>query len=115
MIILQIEPPAVAELALCRSLPCRQSAAKNLFLKTHRSAAPLRAAPPKIRNFPTALEVELQCELQQPRIPHVQYLAKCSAQVRNIAVDGIELRMIPHVEDVRAEFHSESFSDGRLF
>ena len=45
----------------------------------------------------------------------MQYLAKSSAQVGNVAIHGVELSVVPDVEDVGTELHFQSFSKRRLF
>lgn len=76
------------------------------------TARPSRAALRKkvLRIRWSALEVELQRELQQPRIADVQHLAKCSALVGDVAIYSIELGMVPNVENVGSKFHLEPLS-----
>jgi hypothetical protein len=49
--------------------------------------------------------VKLQRELQQPWIADVQHLPQCSALIRYVAIYGIELGVVPDVEDVGPQFH----------
>src|SRR5271163_2436467 len=42
-------------------------------------------------------------------------LSKGAAGVRHVAIDAVELRVIPDVEDVAAELHIPAFSETRLF
>src|SRR6266436_5257417 len=61
------------------------------------------------------LEVKLQRELHQPRIADMQYLAKRPALVGYVAINGVELRVVPDIEDVGPELHLPSLSKSGLF
>src|SRR5450755_588839 len=69
-------------------------------------ARPLRAAPGKPQSITAVTsEPELQCKLYQPGIAHMLYLTKRAAQVRNVAINAVKLRMVPNVKEIAAEFH----------
>src|SRR5262249_1196463 len=66
-------------------------------------------------NLYKSLELELQSKLRQARVTDVQHLAKRASLVGNVAVHGIELSMIPNVEEIRAEFHLQTLAEFGLF
>lgn len=78
------------------------------------SARPLRAAPQKLLPIsPFVLEVEFQRKLHQPRVAYTERLPKCG--VAQIAIRAGELRVVPDVEYVAAEFHPQFFRERSLF
>src|SRR5207249_789005 len=56
------------------------------------------------------LKVELQRKLHQSRIADMQHLAEGGAYIGDVAIDGVELRVVPEVENVATKFHLESFA-----
>jgi hypothetical protein len=56
------------------------------------------------------LESEFQRQLYESWIANVLHLSEGTPLVGNIAIDAIELRVIPHVENISAEFHLQSFT-----
>src|SRR5262249_51202209 len=82
---------------------------------TRRSAALWTAPPIVFFRRAGPLELELQRELQKPRIADVKNLPKRRTLVRDVAVDGIELSMVPYVENVEAKFHLQPLFNGREF
>src|SRR6267143_1573841 len=77
----------------------------------HGKARPLRATPSNAYRIPLSLESQLQCKLQQTRITHLLRLAE--SRVRGVAVHTVELRVVKHVENLRAELHPHLFVNWR--
>src|SRR5437016_13122525 len=89
----------------CRSVPCGQYEAVKLLSHAREGMAGLQPNHLTLRISQKSLELELQSELRQPRITDVQHLSKRGALIGDVAIHGIELRMVPDVEEIRAEFH----------
>src|ERR1700739_314751 len=73
-----------------------------------------RAAPRLYLTGSAISEPELQRKLHEPGIVDVQDLSERAALIRYVSIHAIELRVIPHVEDIAAEFQLPPLAEVRL-
>jgi hypothetical protein len=55
--------------------------------------------------------MELQRKLHEPWIANVQHLAERGTDIGDVAINGVELRVVPDVKDIRTKFHLESLTE----
>lgn len=93
---------------------CEENLLKPCFSRNfiERAKAPRRnrGASESFAIYQFTLEVELQRELHQSRIADLERLTECGALIAHVAIHAKELRVVPDVENIGAEFHAQSLA-----
>src|SRR5579863_5042158 len=108
MMVLRTKPAPPARFQLFAGLfPAVSVVQKLLGLFRRAEARPSWSRAPIFPSLCGSLEEELQAELNFPRVPRLERLAK-GGTIRDVAVHAVKLRVVKQVVELRAEFGAHS-------